>query len=513
MKLSIYPVSFHSMKFLKQNFQKMFSQTVLIFCFISLFEIREVQNLPFQDYSVVHMPFIDWNKLKDEADAAKAPLQVPIEIDGNSYLIALHRRKPIFTSDAIIVVHGPEDDEIINANDFQTEPVNGYVVNHPHSHLRGYIDDGIFNGIISIGQNNFYVESADKYLDDTREGEVIIYQNTIDDENSMSNCKHNTENVTNLKPDYSQQSWNSSKHFCADDRSSYHDYNGISHHPKFLVHGEFSEAAGVGRVCKLKVVADHYFTRDLNHNNVGKAIKNMEFHVSEVDHMYRVTDFDGNGRPDDIRVRVAKAEVFRNPKDRNYLLGEPGTNATYYLDRFSYYNHDGLCGAMAFSGRAFPDDTLGYAYRGGPGKTGGICFPRTMSEGREKSLNVGMITFMDLRGEISMKQSSVLVAHELGHMFGSQHDDVMEGGRCMSNNKARHFIMSAASNPGTTEINRKFSSCSLKMISANLRANGACLTCRGRQCNGSLNVMKSTFLNSAVRIIAIIAAMVFKSNI
>ncbi|GAB6029201.1 hypothetical protein CHUAL_004974 [Chamberlinius hualienensis] len=513
MKLFNYATNDYPIKFIKQNFQKMFSQTFLISCFISILEIREVQNLPFEDYSVVQMPFIDWNQLRDEADAAKSPIQFPLEINRNSYLIALHRRKTIFTLDAEIVIHGPEDDEIINASDFQTESVNGYVVNHPHSHLRGYIDDGIFIGIITIGEDNFYVEPADKYLNETRKGEVIIYQNTIDVDDAMPNCQNNTDVAPSLKPDYSQQLCNSSKQFCADDKSSYHNYNEMAHESKSLVHDEFSEAARVGRVCKLKVVGDHFFTRVVNHNNVGKAIKNMEFHIHEVDQMYRMTDFDANGRPDDIRVRVAKAEIFRNPSDRNYLLGEPGTTANYFLEKFTHYDHSGLCGAMAFSGRVFPEHTLGFAYRGGPGNTGGICYPRTKTPGKEKSMNVGMVTLIGTSGEVPMKQSSVLVAHELGHMFGSAHDESAEEGRCQSSDTAKQFIMAAVSNPGTSENNRRFSSCSKRMINANLIANGKCLDCRGRQCSGCLNVIKSTFLNTTVRIFAIITAIFLRKNI
>lgn len=109
------------------------------------------------------------------------------------------------------------------------------------------------------------------------------------------------------------------------------------------------------------------------------------------------------------------------------------------------------------------------------GASGGICEKyKTYTENvngvhhtARRSLNTGIITFVNYNSRVPPKVSQLTLAHEIGHNFGSPHDYPPE---CRPGGGRGNFIMFASATSGDRDNNNKFSPCSVKNISAVLDA-------------------------------------------
>ncbi|GIY72660.1 disintegrin and metalloproteinase domain-containing protein 10 homolog [Caerostris extrusa] len=112
---------------------------------------------------------------------------------------------------------------------------------------------------------------------------------------------------------------------------------------------------------------------------------------------------------------------------------------------------------------------------GASGASGGICEKyKSYTEniaGRQvqtkRSLNTGVITFVNYNSRVPPKVSELTLAHEIGHNFGSPHDYPKSVDQVVLKG---NYIMYASATSGDRPHNNKFSECSIHNISAVLRA-------------------------------------------
>lgn len=142
-----------------------------------------------------------------------------------------------------------------------------------------------------------------------------------------------------------------------------------------------------------------------------------------------------------------------------------------FLNLHSLGNHEAFCLAYVFTYRDFTGGTLGLAWvASASGASGGICekyktYTETVGglyQSTKRSLNTGIITFVNYNSRVPPKVSQLTLAHEIGHNFGSPHDYPQE---CRPGGLNGNYIMFASATSGDRPNNSKFSTCSVRNIS------------------------------------------------
>ncbi|CAL1539676.1 unnamed protein product, partial [Lymnaea stagnalis] len=146
----------------------------------------------------------------------------------------------------------------------------------------------------------------------------------------------------------------------------------------------------------------------------------------------------------------------------------PNIDVSNFLNLNSMDQHDEFCLAYIFTHRDFTRGTLGLAWVGAREvASGGICERHKSYMERDetvpKSLNTGIVTTVNYGKAVPSRVSQLTFTHEVGHNFGSPHDQGDECAPFGTNQPLAedgNYIMFASATMGDRPNNDHFSICS-----------------------------------------------------
>ena len=225
--------------------------------------------------------------------------------------------------------------------------------------------------------------------------------------------------------------------------------------------------------CTIHLVADYTFYTKTGHSDIHTTIAEMSYIVFQANLIFRGTDFDGDGSGDNIGFYISDISIFTEP---NSCKMANAVSVESYLELFSEYDFSKYCLATAFTSQNFADGVVGLAWVGSSneyGPSGGICQHRILYNYVRMCLNTNLITNINEGSRFPAYLSSLVLAHEFGHSFGSPHDNLNDA-VCTPGGDYGNYLMYPYASEGGKPNNNIFSPCSINYIYPVIRNKGTC---------------------------------------
>lgn len=343
--------------------------------------------------------------------------------------------------------------------------------NSLNSIVVGYLYDNVFSGSIKEDDIIYFIEPASFFLSNPNySSKVVVYRSKdIKPEEYKTSAKNlSQDSINNFLFPFLIRLQNSR--------------NAIPRGIK-----KTSNQSNADYACQIEMVADHtlyqYFKKDTDALSAF-----LYLHGKYADFIFRRTDFDGDGFPDNIRIVVKKISIYKTSNDPNYPMAKV-PDLVSFLDAFTQRSSENYCISFCLCHRTYESAAVGHAYRPNPGPygtAGGICQFPIRRGSIKRHLNTGVVTILNSRNEVMPLITTLLaVTHEMGHLFGSDHDPLNDS-YCSPGGDMGYYIMYPRTSKVFKPMNSHFSPCSRKSIHRIITERGECLKVHPATCGNGV---------------------------
>lgn len=236
--------------------------------------------------------------------------------------------------------------------------------------------------------------------------------------------------------------------------------------------------------CSLHIVADYLFYQHVGKGDLQTTINYILALINRVNQIYlsviwQVSDDEDSEKFSNIGFSVQNVTVHQeytriSTFETHYNMRRATLwSAKEFLDNFSRNSPPRqYCLAHLLTYREFDTPVLGLAYVASHrfGTIGGICSSPQQKDKYLYKHNTGISTSKSITGEtLITRQADLVVAHELGHNLGAEHDSA----QCRpSSSNGGGFLMEPFSVMGFEKNNRRLSNCSIIAIGKVIKRKG-----------------------------------------
>ncbi|XP_055942932.1 disintegrin and metalloproteinase domain-containing protein 10-like [Argiope bruennichi] len=240
--------------------------------------------------------------------------------------------------------------------------------------------------------------------------------------------------------------------------------------------------------CEIEIVADHTLYQFFEEDS-DKLSAYMYLHAKHADKIFRKTDFNMDGKPDGIRISVARIDIYKAANELNYPMTSAETLSDYLTKFVTREQEPEFCLSISMSYRSFRGSAIGEAFRPDatyPNIAGGIC-EQTLIDQHENVMNFN-VAAINLRLEdkplLPLAITLLAFTHEIGHGFGSDHDDPTYK-PCSPEAPVGKYLMHPKAIPAN-EQRPEFSPCSRIAMRGVLSKKGDCLKPKDPKCGNGI---------------------------
>jgi len=394
----------------------------------------------------------------------KAPIDLKFTAHQKNFHLKLVPDSSAFHEDFVMV------DELNNVIEHDLSHLySGNLHGVKDSHVHGSILDGVFRGhIVDPHKGTYYVDEIYEFHGGATKGQSplhgyqghsVIYHHddVIMPKKHAHTCGLDNDETSSMMKYYQNYTVKATGQ-----ESSVTVSSAINQRRKRAVNNDKN-------TCLMFIQTDWVLYQEYkgSGNPRDQITSKISSHVQAIKKIYEKTNFEGIRG---IGFLVSRLRINSTRENAGKFQSEH-IGVEQFLVFASEANHDQYCLAYVFTARDFDHGTLGLAWVADPGRqTGGICEKNTRVAEGKRSLNTGIVTFKNYGNLQSSAVSHITFAHEVGHNFGSPHD---ESGVCTpgdSNEDPKgNYIMYARATNGDKENNNLFSPCSIRKMSAVLR--------------------------------------------